>query len=171
MAHRQLVRMILELIVTAFKRFIWNPLIAPFRNEIVVDTRLAAFSFSTNGASFQLSTYVYLSVDRPHRVVAVGQDYLGGGAVSRVDLFEHRPSDPTLPNKGKLLDAFFTNAFVRMPRGRKLVRPTVKFRGLSSFDSLLHGYQAILFTDSVMRCGAHRVYVESGGDFVETTPP
>ena len=84
MAHRQLVRMILELIVTAFKRFIWNPLIAPFRNEIVVDTRLAAFSFSTNGASFQLPTYVYLSVDRPYRVLAVGQDYLGGGAVSRL---------------------------------------------------------------------------------------
>jgi hypothetical protein len=161
--------MILELLLAAFKRFIWNPFVSPFRNEIIVDIHPGVFSFSTNGASFQLRTYVYLSGERPHRVLAVGQDYVGE-AVKRLDLFEHRPSDPALPDKGKLLDAFFHNAFVRMPRGRTLVRPTVKFRGLSSLDSLLHGYQAMLFTDSVMRCGAHKVYVESGGDFVETTP-
>ena len=164
-----MVRMILELLVAAIKRFIWNPLITPFRNEIVVDIQLRVFSFSMNCDSFQLRTYVYLSDERPHRVLAVGQDYVGGEAVRRVDLFEHGRSDPVLPDKGKLLDAFFHNAFVRM-RGRSLVRPTVKFRGLSSLDTLLHGNQAMVFTDSVICCGAHKVYVESAGGFVETTP-
>ena len=160
--------MIFELLVPAFKRFIWNPVVAPFRNEIIVEVRPKAFLFSANGASFQLPTYLYLSEQRPHRLLAVGKDYVEQEAVIRVDLFDGNPSSHALLDKGKLLDAFFRSAFLRM-RGRALVRPTVRIRGVSSFDALLHGYQGTLFTDSVMRCGAHKVYVESNGEIVETT--
>lgn len=162
--------MFLELLARAFERFVWNPVVAPFRNEIVVDARPGVFSFFTNGAAFQLPTYVCVSSEPPHRVLAVGQDYNGREAAIRVDLFEPGPWNPALPDRGKLLDAFFRAAFVRT-RGRTLVRPRVKFRGLSSFDALLHGFQAMLFMGSVMRCGAHAVYAESGGAFVEITSP
>jgi hypothetical protein len=86
-----------------------------------------------------LRTYVYLSDERPHRVLAVGQDYVGGEAVRRVDLFEHRPSDLALPDKGKLLDAFFHNAFVRM-RGRSLVRQLLNFE---DYPASIRFYMAI----------------------------
>ena len=84
-----------------------------------------------------------------------------------VNLFEHGPSDPALPDKGNLLRRSVT--LVRMPRSRTLVRPTVKFRG---YPASIPFYMVIRrhYLRTASALWAHKVYVESGGDFVVSTP-
>src|SRR5437773_8244405 len=102
-------------------------LIRRFAPRVVIDVAPEAFTFSRNGASRCLATYLYVRQREGLReIVAIGQDAPGSLGVVRIDLFAAGQS--TVSDLNEHLEAYLTYGLQSLHTW-SLIRPFVTVRG------------------------------------------
>jgi hypothetical protein len=127
-------------------------LIRRFAPRVVIDVAPEAFTFSRNGASRCLATYLYVRQREGFRkIVAIGQDAPGSLGVVRIDLFAAGQS--TVSDLNEHLEAYLTYGLQSLHTW-SLIRPCVTVRGANRFAAFLSGYDQGLLRDALGRAGA-----------------
>jgi len=130
-------------------------LIQRFAPRVVIDVAPDAFTFSRNGASRCLATYLYVRQrDGQREVVAVGQDAPGSTGVTRIDLFAE--AQAPAGDRTEHLEAYLTYG-LQLLHTWSLIRPFVIVRGASRLAPFLSGYEEGLLRGVLARAGASAV--------------
>jgi len=115
-------------------------LIRRFAPRVVIDVAPEAFTFSRNGASRCLATYLYVRQREGLReIVAIGQDAPGSLGVVRIDLFAAGQS--TVSDLNEHLEAYLTYGLQSLHTW-SLIRPFVTVRGANRLAAFLSGIRA-----------------------------
>ena len=124
-------------------------LIRRFAPRVVIDVAPEAFTFSRNGASRCLATYLYVRQREGLReIVAIGQDAPGSLGVVRIDLFAAGQS--TVSDLNEHLEAYLTYGLQSLHTW-SLIRPFVTVRGANRLAAFLSGYEQGLLRDALGR--------------------
>src|SRR5439155_1028594 len=124
-------------------------LIRRFAPRVVIDVAPEAFTFSRNGASRCLATYLYVMQREGLReIVAIGQDAPGSLGVVRIDLFAAGQS--TVSDLNEHLEAYLTYGLQSLHTW-SLIRPFVTVRGANRLAAFLSGYEQGLLRDALGR--------------------
>lgn len=131
-----------------------------FTNDFTIDVETDRFTFTTDGRSTTLGSFLYLqrATNGALKVVAVGESISDiSGSLIRVDLFAPSLLPPEAQDRTELLEAFIRFAFHKVHKRTTLVRPTVVIRGVDKLSRVLHGYERGLLDRAVKSAGARSV--------------
>lgn len=134
-------------------RGLLNKLSGRVRVEISPDV----FTFPKGSKSSAVGTFLYLDNTREQvRILSIGECFEGSERCVRVELFT--PDSPLGEGSSRLelLAAFLRFGFQTVS-GRRLFLPTVTFRGESSLNRIVCGFQRTILSEGAMLAGAYSV--------------
>jgi hypothetical protein len=137
----------------------------PLAPKIVVEANPDYFTFTSSTSSTRFNTFLYLTVKdgQLYRIVSVGEEVSGIQDAVKVSLFR-LDATPVTNDKKRCLEAFFRYGIMKshpLPLLLAIwIHPTLIFRGIHSFDSILTGYQKGLFELVAKEAGAGDVVFE-----------
>lgn len=124
-----------------------------FFNEIYCHVDPEAFTFRSDSNSIVIRTFVVVSNQKPHRILAVGEEVPDDSSGTKISLFKPPPDD-WQESKLECLNAFFRYAIVKIYNRRAVIRPKVIFENAASLRFLLGGYERDILQGAMMAAGA-----------------
>src|SRR5262249_317832 len=116
------------------------------------------FTFATSTAVVELGTYLYLgNTTNGLRVVGVGELISDGQDLIRFELFADNAQAKHLRRHVEpmeCLEAFMRYGIQKVPSRRTMIRPAITVLGISTLESVLHGYEAAVIRQALESAGA-----------------
>jgi hypothetical protein len=127
--------------------------------NIVIDAHPELFMFQCGKERLLLRPVIFLSM-ATGRVLSVGEAPSGEETYERVDLFWEIAELPKVASRFDCLECFFRFALAKVAGSSRFIRPSVTFRGLYSFNTILCGYQDFILEHAARAAGAQNIRIE-----------